>query len=57
MARVLGLTDTFPFGKHKGQQVEDLLYDDPQYLTWCVDEEVVEFDEEVLHQMEERKLI
>ncbi len=57
MKRTMSLTSVFHFGKNKGQQVEDLIYDDPNYLAWCVNEEVVEFDEEVTRQLEERKII
>jgi uncharacterized protein (DUF3820 family) len=53
----LRLTDTMPFGKYKGQEIEDLLYEAPNYLAWCANEEIVQFDEEVIKQMEDRKLI
>lgn len=53
----LRLSDTMKFGKHKGEEIEDLLYDDPSYLVWLVEEEVVELDSEVIEQMEQRKLI
>ena len=53
----LSLTDLFPFGKHKGDQVEDVIYDDPNYLTWCVQEEVFDFDDNAKKSMEERKII
>jgi len=53
----LRLSDTMKFGKYKGEEIEDLLYDDPGYLVWLVEEEVVELDSEVIEQMEQRKLI
>ena len=53
----LRLTDTMPFGKHKGEQIEDLIYDYPSYLSWLFEESVVVFDEEVLKILEERKVI
>lgn len=54
----LRLSDLIPFGKkHKGDQVEDLIYDDPSYLAWCVNEEVCEFDDEVIKQLEDKKII
>jgi len=40
------LEETFKFGKHKGRQVEDVIEDDPDYIEWCVQESVVDFDEE-----------
>lgn len=54
---MLALTDFMKFGKHKGTQVEDLLYDDPSYVAWLIDEEVCEFDEHVLKLAEELKII
>jgi len=53
----LRLSDVMPFGKHKGQEIEDLIHDHPDYLAWCVNEEVVNFDEEVINQLSERKII
>lgn len=53
----LKLTDTMPFGKHKGEQLEDLLYDDPDYLAWLYDNDVVEFDETLLMMMQDMKII
>ena len=52
-----GLDDIFDFGKHEGEQVEDLLEDDPQYLVWLWDEGVVDLDEAVLKKLEAKKLI
>lgn len=53
----LKLTDVMPFGKHKGEQIEDLIYDDPSYLAWLINEEMVDFDVAVLETLEERKVI
>jgi len=53
----LRLSDSMPFGKHKGEEIEDLIYDQPGYLAWCVNDEVVEFDSEVIKQLEDRKII
>lgn len=53
----LRLTSSMPFGKHKGEQIEDLLYDSPAYMTWLAEETDVEFDVEVIKTMEELKLI
>jgi hypothetical protein len=55
--RPLRLTDVFKFGKYKDGQVEDIIYDDPGYMAWCVNESVVSFDEEVMRQLEEMKII
>lgn len=55
--RPLGLSDSMPFVKHKGREIEDLIYDEPNYLAWCVNEEIVVFDDEVTKQLEEKKII
>jgi len=44
----MNLEDSFTFGKHKGHQIEDVIEDDPSYIEWCCDNEVVDFDEETL---------
>lgn len=54
---VYGLTDVLKFGKYKGEQIEDLIYDDPGYISWLYEEEVIEFDEDTIRIMEERKII
>lgn len=44
----LSLDDIFTFGKHKSHQVEDVIEDDPMYIRWLVEADVVTFDEEVM---------
>ena len=51
---MLGLDSVFIFGKHKGDQVEDVIEDDPGYIEWCCDNEVVIFDEETLELISKR---
>lgn len=34
----LGLSSRFPFGKYRGEKVEDVLDEDPQYLEWWAEE-------------------
>ena len=41
-----GLETILDFGKCKGQQIEDIIDDDPKYIEWLIDEGVVSFDEE-----------
>lgn len=53
----LRLSDTMPFGKYKGEQIEDLIYDEPNYIAWLYNEEVVEFDIYVIQELEEKKII
>lgn len=55
--KILGLQDTFTFGKHKGEMVEDVIHDDGSYITWCLENEVCEFDEEAMKLAEKRKLV
>ena len=44
---VYSLNDELPFGKHKGELVEDVVYLDPEYLDWCVENvEGFELDDE-----------
>ena len=42
------LEDLFTFGKHKGQQLEDIIEDDPDYIRWLCEETELHFDEEAL---------
>ena len=42
----LSLTDTMPFGEHKGKIVEDVIIEVPTYFRWAIEEEVIELDEE-----------
>ena len=44
---VLGLDSVFTFGKYKGEQVEDILDDDREYIVWLTESTDVEFDTEV----------
>ena len=53
----LKLYHTMPFGKHKGEQVEDLIYDQPDYITWLAENTDIEFAPETMKLMEEKKLV
>ena len=44
----LTLDDLFTFGKHKTEMVEDVIDDDPRYIEWLVENEVVQFDNETM---------
>jgi DNA polymerase III epsilon subunit-like protein len=44
----MGLEDCFKFGKHKGDQLEDVISDDPGYIEWVISEGVVIFDESAM---------
>lgn len=54
MRGILGLDDEFKFGKHQGQQVEDVVEDDPDYIYWIVQNEICEFDDETLELIERK---
>lgn len=41
------LTDTFTFGKYKGQSLQYVIDTDPGYINWIEDNEVVGFTEDV----------
>lgn len=50
----MGLQDEFTFGKHRGQQLEDVIEDDPGYIEWCVGNDIVEFEEDALERIARR---
>lgn len=52
----MGLDSIFTFGKHIGQQLEDVIEDDPSYIAWLANDEF-EFDEEVLELLTKKKII
>lgn len=43
----LTMESLMPFGKYEGEQIEDLLVDQPEYLIWLRDNTDTVFDEEV----------
>jgi len=52
----MGLESIFTFGKHKNQQVADVIEDDPDYIRWVVENNVIEFDEETLELISKRRI-
>ncbi len=34
---MIKLQDKFWFGKHRGEVIEDYVYDEPSYIKWCLD--------------------
>ena len=42
----LNTNDKISFGKHKGLTVGQVMYNDIQYLQWCLDENVFNLDDE-----------
>lgn len=53
----MGLEDEFKFGKHKGHQLEDVIEDDPDYIRWCVENDIVDFDNEAQELIEKRRIV
>ena len=56
-SHLLGLEDIFTFGRHSGEQVEDLIDDDPSYFAWLIENEICEFEPEVITVLEKKKII
>lgn len=50
----MGLEGIFTFTKHEGDQLEDVIYDDPDFIEWCCNNEVINFDEEALELISKR---
>lgn len=51
------LNTIMPFGSHQGEMIEDMLDDEPDYLAWLYQCDNIEFDLEVIREMEDRKII
>ena len=48
------LDSEFRFGQHKGEQLEDVVEDDPEYVRWLAEEKDFYFDDEVYEALEKR---
>lgn len=53
----LSLDSILPFGKYRGYQLEDVIQDDPNYISWLVDNTNYSFDEEVMQLLTKKKII
>jgi len=51
----MGLDSVFNFGKYKGEQVEDVVEDDPSYIRWLCEKTSTEFCDDVLEALEKRE--
>lgn len=51
----MNLESMFTFGAHKGEQVEDVIMDDRQYVLWLIEEKDFAFDEDVLEELEKTR--
>ena len=45
--------DVLRFGKYRGRTMSEVLSEDPDYLNWLADEEIVDFSEEMLEELED----
>ncbi len=45
------------FGKHEGNQIEDIIEDDPRYIVWMYEQDNFGFDDDVIKVLEKKKLI
>lgn len=54
MKSEMGLEDIFDFGIHKGKQLEDVIEDHPDYISWLVVEGFIGFDEETIELISKR---
>ncbi len=53
----MDLDDVFNFGKYTGLQLEDVIEDDPQYIAWICENELIEFSEEVLELITKKGIV
>jgi hypothetical protein len=51
------LDTLFTFGKYKGEMLEDVIHDSPNYIEWLVENDIVSFSHEVMNYLAERKII
>lgn len=49
---MLNLQSYLEFGKYSGTQLRELIHEDPDYVVWCIENEVFEVDEETLEYLE-----
>jgi len=54
--REMTLEDMFTFGKHNRSQLEDVIGDDPDYIRWLIENDVVQFDEEALELISKKRI-
>lgn len=47
----MGLDDKFKRGQYKGHTVQEVFEFDEDYLTWCAENNIFSFDEEVLQML------
>jgi len=45
------------FGKYQGSTVRELIDEEPSYISWLFEKETVTFDNEVIKELEDKKII
>ncbi len=53
----ISLDECLEFGKHQSSSLEDVMNDDPDYVFWLLENEVVSLDEESLREAEKLKIL
>jgi len=53
----LGLEDVLPKGHRKGEQIEDVIEDDPELIAYWYENDIATFDHEVIKLLEAKKII
>lgn len=51
--KILKFNELFPFGKYKGQLLEDVIQEDASYITWVIENTDWELDNEAFQFYEE----
>ncbi len=51
------LDSILSFGKYKGYQIEDVIEDDPKYISWLIENTQHTFDEEAMQLLQKRGII
>lgn len=46
VAKVIDFETMLTFGKYAGETVEEILVVDPHYIKWCIDENILVFEDE-----------
>jgi hypothetical protein len=51
--RLFSIQDAMPFGKHKGKQMQEVIDDDPRYVSWAINKTGFRLDEDAKKYFEE----
>lgn len=49
----LELQHELPFGKYEGHTVEEVIAEDPSYINWAIENDIIELDDEAYREFEE----